>query len=428
MAKKSTLAKAQELAADRFEQKDEFEDKEPEMQATDVFFRNQESKKPIVINRGGGGSSKSFSLYQLFLYKFFNESRKKFLICRKTLPAARGSCYYEMHRLALEYRLRDEIYEEKVHLNWYYNDNLMMFKGLDDPEKIKSVNVNYVLMEEATEFTYEDFQQLRLRMREPSYDGNRNQLFLAFNPIDEFHWIKTKILDNPAYGDDIEEIFSTYKDNPFLAEDSVRVLEGYAAQDPSFYNIYTLGQWGKLENIIYKNWDQCDWVPDVASCEKVMYGLDFGFNDPTVLMRVSIKGKDAWLEELIHHTKLTTAMLIPLMQEKLPSSELRRKQPIYADPSRPEEIEELKKAGFYMKPAVRSIVPGIDSVKRYRLHIKSDALNTIKEFRSYSWKKDKHGNVVDDPVDALNHSPDAVRYAIHTATRGATGIKVRWLN
>jgi len=130
----------------------------------------------------------------------------------------------------------------------------------------------------------------------------------------------------------------------------------------------------------------------------------------------------------LHHTKLTATDLIQEMQKRMPPPDIRRKQPIYADPTRPEEIEELKKAGFYVKPAVRSIVPGIDSVKRYRLHIMSDALDTIKEFRSYSWKKDKYGNVTDEPVGALDHAPDACRYAIHTATRGAQGLKVRWLN
>lgn len=403
------------------------EERELEIVATDVFFRNFDCKKPIVINRGGGGSGKSFALAQLFLYKFINEDHKKFLVTRKTLPALRGSCYSEMNRMAIEYGIRDQIIEEKVFLNWYYGSNIMSFKSIDDSEKIKSQNYSYIWAEESTEFTYEDFQQMRLRLRENTKDGNRNQIFLTFNPIDEFHWIKTKVLDNPSYKDDVEEIFSTYKDNPFLNPDSVRVLESYAEQDPSFYNIYTLGQWGKLENLIYRGWDIVDWVPDIAACERVCYGLDFGFNDPCVLVRVSIKGKEAYIEEIIHATRLTSSDLIRTMQERMPSPEIRRKQPIYADPSRPEEIEEIRKAGFYIKPAIRSVGPGIDAVKKFHLNIKSDGLNTIKEFRAYSWKKDKHGNVTDEPLGILDHSCDAARYAIYSSTSGSSGMKVRWL-
>jgi len=402
------------------------DDKEFEIVATDIFFRNQESKKRIIIDRGGAGSSKSHSLCQLMLFKFFNESNKTFFICRKNLPALRQSCYMVLNQLASEYHVRDQIIEEKVHMNWYYGANIIHFGGLDDPEKIKSSNFNYIWMEESTEFTYEDFKILLLRLRAPTKDGNRNQMFLSFNPIDEFHWIKTRVLDNPEY--DTDEIHSTYKDNSFLDEDARNDLENLEKIDPSFYNIYSLGNWGVLENIIYKNWETIDWVPDVAACERVCYGLDFGYNDPCVLLRISLRGKDAYVEQILHHIKLTATDLIQEMQKRMPPPDIRRKQPIYADPTRPEEIEELKKAGFYVKPAVRSIVPGIDSVKRYRLHIMSDALDTIKEFRSYSWKKDKYGNVTDEPVGALDHAPDACRYAIHTATRGAQGLKVRWLN
>lgn len=401
------------------------EDKEMEIVATDIFFRNQRSTKRIVVNRGSAGSSKSYSICQLMLYKFINESHKKFFICRKHLPALRQSCYLVMSELASEYRIKEDIHEEKVHMNWFYGSNMIHFGGLDDPEKVKSAEYNYIWPEEATEFTYDDFRQLLLRLRAPSKDGMKNQMFLSFNPIDEFHWIKTKVLDNPEY--DVEEIHSTYKDNPFLDADTRKELDNLEKIDPSYYNIYSLGNWGKLENLIYKNWDIVDWVPDIAACERVGYGLDFGYNDPTVLVRVSLKGKDAYLEQILHHTKLTSSDLIQKMQDLLPPPEIRKKQAIYADPSRPEEIEELKKAGFWVKPAVRSIVPGIDSVKRYRLHIKSDSLDMIKEFRGYAWKKDRHGNVTDEPLGVLDHGPDAVRYFIHTATRGSQGMKVRWL-
>lgn len=408
MPRKSLMTQALENA----QESDPIDDKEFEIIATDVFFRNQDSKKRIIINRGGAGSSKSYSICQLILYKFFNEQHKKFFICRKNLPALRQSCYFTLNQIASEYRVRDQIIEEKVHMNWYYGTNIIHFGGLDDPEKVKSTDWNYIWIEEATEFTYEDFKILNLRLRSPSKDGMKNQMYLSFNPIDEFHWIKTKLLDNSEY--DVEEIHSTYKDNPFLEADAVHLLDNLEKQDPTFYNIYSLGNWGALENIIYKNWDITDWVPDQAACEKICYGLDFGYNDPTVLLRISIKGKDAYIEQLIHHVKLTSSELIQLMQSKIPFTEGAKKFPIYADPSRPEEIEDLKKAGFYVKPAVRSIVPGIDSVKRYRVHIMSDGLDTIKEFRSYSWKKDKRGNVIDEPVGALDHSCVSGETTIHT--------------
>src|SRR3990167_3056811 len=168
MGRKSLLAQA--LSVPDFE-----DDKEFEIVATDVFFKNQNSRKRIVVNRGGAGSSKSHSICQLLLYKFFNESNKKFFICRKNLPALRQSCYLVLNQLASEYHVRDQIIEEKVHLNWYYGSNVIHFGGLDDPEKVKSSSHSYIWMEEATEFTYEEFKILLLRLREPVKDGNKNQ-------------------------------------------------------------------------------------------------------------------------------------------------------------------------------------------------------------------------------------------------------------
>jgi len=422
----SKQAQVQALAYsdDEDDQSDLAEDKELDIVATDIFFRNLESKKRIIVNRGGAGSSKSFSLCQLILYWLINFDHLKIFVCRKSQPAVRQSCYSVLSQLASDYGIRESIIEEKVHMNWYFGMNLLHFGGLDDPEKVKSVEYNVIWMEEATEFTFADFKQLLLRLRAPQRGGFQNRLIMSFNPVDEFHWIKKDIIDSKNY--DVEEIHSTYLDNPFLDTDARQDLKNLEMQDPTFYNIYTLGEWGRLENLIYKNWDIVDWMPDVTSCDRVGYGMDFGYNDPTVLLNLRVKKKDVWIEELIYHTKLTTSMVIPIMQEKIPEL-WRNKYSIFADPSRPEEIQEIKLAGFKVKEAVRSIVPGIDSVKKYNLHVMSNSLNVIRELRAYSWKKDRNGNVIDEPVGKFDHAPDSLRYYLHTISRVQGGLKMRWL-
>ena len=114
------------------------QDTELTVVGTRVFFENQNAKETIIVNRGGAGSSKSYSIGQLLLYKFFNEQQKKILILRKTLPSLRVSTLTLMNDLLNSYGLKDRVVEEKVHLNWYYNGSLIHFQGLDDPEKIKS--------------------------------------------------------------------------------------------------------------------------------------------------------------------------------------------------------------------------------------------------------------------------------------------------
>ena len=404
--------------------KDEFDDKELSIEATDIFFRNQKSKAQVVINRGGAGSSKSYSLCQLQLHKFFTEEKKKILILRKALPSLRLSCYLVMNQLANEYGLRDRITEEKVHMNWYYNGSMIHFGSVDDKEKIKSTDWNYIWMEEATEFSFEDFNTIRLRLRAKSKDGKRNQMFLSFNPIDEFHWIKTKVVDDKTF--DVEEIVSTYKDNPYIMDDTdyVQTLENLQNQDMSFYNVYALGQWGRLGNVIYKNWDIVDWVPDEGSVDLICYGLDFGYNEPTSLNKYYIKKKEVWIDEKLYHTKLTNADLIVKLQDIIPP-EKRRSCVIYADSAEPDRIQELKTAGFNVKPALKQIGPGIDYCKQLKIHVLSTSINTIKELRGYSWRKDKDGNSTDIPVDYMNHAMDEMRYALYTSKKRGSGFRVR---
>jgi phage terminase large subunit len=402
------------------------DDRELSVEATDIFFRNQKSKAQIIINRGGAGSSKSYSLCQLMLYKFFTEEKKKILILRKALPSLRLSCYLVMNQLANEYGLRDRIIEEKVHMNWYYNGSMIHFGSVDDPEKLKSSDFNYIWFEEATEFSMVDFNTLRLRLRAKSKDGLRNQMYLSFNPIDEFHWIKTKILDDPTY--DADEIVSTYRDNPYIMDDAdyVQTLENLQHQDMSFYNVYALGNWGKLENVIYQNWDSVDWTPDENAVDFVCYGLDFGYNDPTSFSRYKVKGNEVWSEELLYHVKLTNGDLITRMLDLIPP-EKRRHHIIYADSAEPDRIQEIKTAGFNIKPALKQINPGIDYCKQLKIHVHSTSINTVKELRAYSWRKDKDGNATDIPIDFMNHAMDQMRYALYTSKKKSGGLRIRML-
>jgi phage terminase large subunit len=166
-----------------------------------------------------------------------------------------------------------------------------------------------------------------------------------------------------------------------------------------------LGLWGKLENIIYSNWEVVREYPE--SYDEVIYGLDFGFNNPTALIEIRIKDKQLYLREIIYLTGLTNNQLI----EKLKVENI--KGSIYADSAEPARIEEIRQAGFNIYPAVKDVLDGIDFVKRYKLHIYNSE-NIVKEISQYSYKKDKNGNVLEEPIKYLDHTLDGIRYGIFT--------------
>jgi len=360
------------------------------------------SKKRINLLFGGAGSGKSYAMAQFFIKKFYEEEDKRFLILRKTLPSLRITAYKLILDLLREYGLPYSLNKSEMLIT--YGTNEMLFKSLDDREKIKSYEGNYVWVEEATEITYEDFLQLNLRLRRRT--DRLNQMYLTFNPISRLHWIYKELVEKKR--DDVAILHSTYKDNPFLSEDYIKELEDLKNQDETYYQVYALGEWGVLKNIVYTNYELVDAWP--GEFDEVIYGLDFGYNNPTALVEVDIKDREIYLRELLYQTHLTNEDLITRLCELIPKKD----SYIYADPAEPARIEEIQRAGFNVHPADKSVKDGIDFVKRQRLHILKDSVNLIKEISGYKYKEDKDGNVLEEPVKFRDHLMDAMRYAVYT--------------
>ncbi len=281
---------------------------------------------------------------------------------------------------------------------------------------------NYIWVEEATELTLQDFKVLRTRLRAPSIDGMPNQMFLSFNPTDEKHWIKRDVLDkiNP---NKVEEIHSTYRDNPFLDEDSKAELEDLVNQDKNFWRIMALGEWGRLENIIFNNWDNT--AEEIPKEARVIYGVDFGFNQPSALVKLGYIENDIWLQELIYETRLDNSQFIKKIKEKIPAEF--RYCPIYCDSAEPDRVQEMVSAHLNAKLADKKIKEGIDLMKRYKLHILKDSVNIVKEISSYVYQTDKNGDPKDIPINWDDHALSAIRYAIYSHLKRGRQYKVRWL-
>jgi len=271
---------------------------------------------------------------------------------------------------------------------------------MDDPEKLKSTGFSFIWMEEANEFTYDDYFTLWLRLSEPTMGGERNQIFLSFNPIDENNWIARTLV----HEEDVEVIHSTYLDNPFLEDDYIRSLEGIIDKDTNYYRVYVLGEWGSLENLIYPNWDLVDEIPEYnAMC----YGVDFGFLvDPTALLKICLVDGEIYLDEMLYEMKLTNSDLI----ERLTHIE---KGDIYGDRDEAQRIEEISRAGWNAYLGEKDVQMGIDLCARHKLHITKRSVNLIKEIRGYMRKKDKDNNVLKDPVKHNDHLMSAMRFGVY---------------
>lgn len=389
---------------------------------TNIFKKNFKSDKTVVVNRGGARSTKSYSIRQLFLHRLTNETNKNFLITRKTTPALKNTEYRYFIKLLKDYGYYKYCHHNKTDKTLEYNNNYMLFTSIDDPNKIKSTGFNYIWPEEANEFTYDDYMILQSRLSgqqdyitKESYDAvllkpgedrreRLNQIILTLNPTDAFIWIKTKVLD---VDDDSQEIVSTYLDNPFLSARYVKRLEATKEQNPSWWKIYGEGEWGVLENIVYSNWKVEPTIPD---CQEIIYGMDFGFNDPTAIVEIRVSDGEFFIRQRLLKTGWHNGDLIKWLRQ----SNISKDACIYADNAEPARIQEIYNAGYNIYPANKSVNDGIDFCKRKTLYIHSGSDDLIKEIRAYSHRKDKDGRVLEEPVKFNNHLMDAMRYGIYT--------------
>ena len=193
----------------------------------------------FIINYGGAGSSKSYSQTQYEISKLL-ESKQKLLVIRKvsnTLNDSVISLFWKFLKKIEGAELRKI---DKIIL--LPNGSEILFKGLDDPEKIKSIaGITRIWIEEASELEEADFNQLNLRLR-----GAENlQMSLTFNPISETHWIKARFFDKED--SDITIFKTTYRDNNFIDEAYTKELEKYKLIDYNYYSVYALGQWGSIK-------------------------------------------------------------------------------------------------------------------------------------------------------------------------------------
>ena len=363
------------------------------IKTTNVFNKAYRSKTRITCLQGGTRSSKTYSLCQLFIIKCLEDTGKVFTICRKTLPALKGTAYRDVLNILKEMELYSEENHNKSELSYLLNGNLIEFISVDQPQKIRGRKRNYLWLNEANEFDFESWVQLSLRCT--------GKIYLDYNPSDPYSWIYEKVLTR----DDCTFIKSTYKANPFLDEDTIAEIERLKDIDPDYWRVYGLGEIGSIQTMIFRNFNLVD---DVQG-KLIGYGLDFGFtNSPTALVEVRQLDDNLYIKELLYEKRLTNTDLA----NKLKEFGIDRQTEIVGDSAEPKSIEEIYRQGFNIKPAKKGagIHLGLDIMRRYKLHITKDSLNAIKEFRGYKWSTDKNGDVLNTPVKVNDHLIDATRY------------------
>lgn len=383
------------------------------------YYPLYKNKSRYLVLYGGAGSGKSHFVCEKNLFRILKEDNHRILVMRKVARTSRRSTYQLFTDYIYRWGISNLFKFNKTEMDIEcVNGNRIYFAGMsgeEEREKIKSIEgVTSVWLEEASEFSLKDFQEINRRMRGES--NNYKQIILSYNPISIFNWTQNQFIEgeNPQLGEILEVpdkkltiLRTNYKSNIFLDADYIEMLESYTG---TARMIYTLGEPGKLEHSVYSNWDLIDNFPET---DKEIYGLDFGFTNPQALIKVYLRENDLYLEERMYERKQTIPELISFLENEKLKDRL-----IIADSEAPASIAEIKRGEFYnIIPCIKgpgSVEEGIKFMEGLKIHITKGSTNLIKEVQSYQRKVDKDGNVLEVVEKSNDHLLDGARMAVFT--------------
>jgi phage terminase large subunit len=360
-----------------------------------------------LVSYGGAGSGKSYSAMQKEIVRAL-QTKEKTLFLRKVARTLRHSVYslilQIMHDVGFVKGLHYETNKTDMTIHFLSSGSEFVFQGLDDVEKLKSITgITRILIEEASEVTQEDFNQVDLRLRGDHLVAP--QVTLLLNPINVNHWIKKRFVDSVA--ENVEVYKTTYKDNTRLDEAYKKKLESLKDTDEDFYKVYCLGEWGNpTKDLIFTNYS----VISDANFKNIrtpsFFGLDFGFVHPTALVELKYYEGQVYADLVYYREKAYTENLLEDMKRR----GIRKSSEIYADHAYPSEISKIRNAGYSVFKANKSVNDGILFCKGLKINITSSSQEWLREREGYKYKVKSSGEVLDEPVKFNDDAMDATRY------------------
>ena len=342
-----------------------------------------------VSEQGSSRSSKTWSNIQWLVMRAFNVPGTTISIVRKTFPALRRSVYRDFVQIMQDFGLWNDREMNKSEFVYHFgNGSWIEFFSCENEQKLRGSKRQILFVNEANEISFLEWQQLQMRTTVFS--------ILDYNPsFSEEHWINQVNEEDRTF-----YFISTYKDNPFLEQKVIDEIESLQWKNKSLWQVYGLGQRAIVEGLIFPHIEIVDSIPRQA--EKHRYvGMDLGYSsDPTAIVEVSFWHNRMYIHELCYRTHMLTSDIIKELKA------IEWQPEIISESADPRMIDEIYNAGLDIHPVHKyggSINAGLTKMQEYEICVTRTSTNVIKEFRNYTYRQDKEGKWLNEPIDAFNH-------------------------
>ncbi len=269
---------------------------------------------------GGYGSSKSYHVALKLILKLLEEKRTA-LVVREVYDTIRDSCFSLFEEIITEMELDNRIkcITSPMQIR-FPNGSKIIFKGMDKPAKLKSINnVSIVWIEECSEVKYAGFKELLGRLRHPTL---KLHMILSTNPVSKNNWCykhffmdnKKKIFildDNELYKKRIIIKNNTYyhhslaDDNLFLPKTYIEQLDELKTYDIDLYRIARRGRFGVNGRKVLPQFEKkphYEVLQAIQNIKNPIYrvGMDFGFETSyNAIVRLAIDDKNKFFIYLL---------------------------------------------------------------------------------------------------------------------------------
>lgn len=381
------------------------------IQVSHIYKKIQKAFEDGFTTVSAQGSSRSAKTTSIIIWLcVYAQSHDNIAISivRETLPALKGSVLrdfiWAMRLLGLwddrRFKKGDLIYE-------FDNGSFIEFFSCSDEQRLRGRKRHILFVNEANELSFLEWQQLQMR----------TTLFsiIDYNPsFTDEHWINQVNEEKNTFF-----FISTYKDNPFLEQKVIDEIESLQWKNPSLWRVYGLGLRAVIEGVVFENVEYIDDIPRWAKKRRFL-GMDFGYaQDPTAIVEVCIYNNALYIDEICYQTKMLTSDIIDVLRDKI--SQEGYKYKVISESADPRMVDEIYNGGIDIHPVQKfggSVDAGLNKMKEFKIYVTKRSVNLSREFKNYTYRRDKNGNWINQPIDAFNHGIDSIRYIILTEILG----------
>ena len=379
---------------------------------TDKQMEYIEDKTRHLVVLGSAGSGKTiFASVKVILYAI-EHPNARIGVFRQTLPSLKKTAWLEIRKLLDKLRInyKENKSDAVITLD---NGSTLSFIPLDDSRKVRSLNLDFVYIEQCEEISKDSYDELTLRVRGEVQAKDFGQVLSVVQPESKSHWLYQRFYIIKANDPDYKVIHFSYLDNPYLSEDARKYYDSLKELDPDKYLTHTLGQWIVGTKQIFTN----NWSVGFNRNYFDFYvgGIDFGWNVPSCFLLIGFYDDEAYVIDEVYAPELTNDELLDGIREVLMKYNLNFDDldAVYGDSASPDRIEVLCQNGLNTYPSVKDVKAKIQTTRETKIHISENCENLIRELPEYQYKMDKDGNILDEPIKQNDHAVDALCYCVY---------------